>query len=148
MYKKELTNYFRQILTPAVLLILLSEVLKALGMGIALDARLTYQISVVVFVLAALSALGIPIVIRLLFVKRVKDLKSVDSNAWLQYEKQSILFALLTAYLFVIASVLQFSNFFYASIFLLALYAGYYYFPSDKRVKFEKKLFRIKEAEE
>ncbi len=148
MYKKELNKYFWQILTPAVILILFSEGLKVIGAGVELDARLSYEISVVVFVLAALTALGIPLVIRLLFVKKVKELKQVDSRAWLHYEKQSILYALLTSYLFFVASVLQFSNFFYASIFLLALYAGYYYFPSDKRVAFEKKIFRIKEPAE
>ena len=145
MYKSKLTKYFWQILTPAVILIVLSEGLKVLGIGVRLDATLTYILSVVVFVLAALTALGFPVVIRLMFVKKVKDLKQVQSEAWLRYEMQSILSALVTAYLFFIASLLQFSNFFYASIFLLALYAGYYYFPSEKRVEFEKKLFRIKE---
>ncbi len=148
MYKSKLTKYFWQILTPAVILIVLSEGLKVLGIGVRLDATLTYILSVVVFVLAALTALGFPVVIRLMFVKKVKDLKQVQSEAWLRYEMQSILSALVTAYLFFIASLLQFSNFFYASIFLLALYAGYYYFPSEKRVEFEKKLFRIKEPVE
>ena len=148
MYKSKLTKYFWQILTPAVILIVLSEGLKVLGIGVRLDATLTYILGVVVFVLAALTALGIPVVIRLMFVKQVKDLKQVQSEAWLRYEMQSILSALVTTYLFFIASLLQFSNFFYASIFLLALYAGYYYFPSEKRVEFEKKLFRIKEPVE
>ncbi len=148
MYKKELSKYFWKVLTPAVILILISEGLKAIGAGVTLDATVTYEISVAVFVLAALTALGIPVVIRLLFVKKIKDLKQVENEAWVHYEKQSIRFALLTSYLFFIASVLQFSNFFYVSVFLLALYAGYYYFPSEKRVQFEKKMFRIKETEE
>ena len=143
MFKKELVKYYWQLLAPALVLILLSETLKATGILQKSVFEQKDVISIVVFVLAALTAIGLPVVRRLLFVDKVKTVKVVDPELWLGYEKQSLLTALLTPYFFLIASVLQFVNFFYASIFLLALYACYYYFPSDKRVQFEMRMFRI-----
>ncbi len=145
MYKKALNKYYWQLLVPALVLILISEVLRALEIIKVSVFEQKYIFSAVIFALAALSSIGLPIVRRLLFVDKVKNLKEVDPLVWMKYEKQSLQIALLTPYFFFIASALQFISFFYTVIFLLALYACYYYFPSEKRVHFEMRIFRINE---
>lgn len=143
MYKKELTKYYWQFLVPALVLILVSEALKALDIIKVPVFEQKYIFSAVIFAFAALSSIGLPIVRRLFFVDKVKNQKEVDPLVWMKYEKQSLQIALLTPYFFVIASALQFISFFYTVIFLLALYACYYYFPSEKRIRFEMRIFRI-----
>lgn len=144
MYKQELNKYYWQLLLPALVLIVLSEALKALGVIKPLAFEQKYIFSVVIFALAALSSIALPIVRRLIFVDKVKNLKEVDPVIWMKFEKQALQIALITPYFFVIASAMQFISFLYTVIFLLALYACYYYFPSEKRVGFEMRIFRIK----
>jgi len=143
MYKKELNKYYWKLLVPALALILISELLKTLDITNVPIFEQKYIFSAVIFALAALSSIGLPIVRRLVFVDKVKNLKEVDALVWMKFEKQSLQIALLTPYFFFIASALQFISFFYTVIFLLALYACYYYFPSEKRVHFEMRIFRI-----
>jgi len=143
MYKKEFNKYYWQILMPALVLIILSEALKALDIIKVPVFEQKYIFSAVIFAFAALTSIGLPIVRRLFFVNKVKNLKEVDPLIWMKFEKQSLQIALLTPYFFLIASALQFISFFYTAIFLLALYACYYYFPSEKRVQFEMRIFRI-----
>ena len=143
MYRKELSKYYWHLLLPALVLILLSEMLKVLGLLKPPVFEQKYVFSIVIFSLAALSSVGLPIVRRLFFVEKVKNLKNVNPEIWMKFEKQALQIALLTPYFFFVASALYFINFFYTTIFLLALYACYFYFPSEKRIRFEMRIFRI-----
>ena len=54
---------------------------------------------------------------------------------------------MIAPYFVVFTVLLNLSGFYFGTIVIIALYAVYYYYPSEKRVKFEKKLFRISELE-
>ena len=130
-------------LIPALLLIILSEAAKE---GLRFDVgRIAAKeiFEPVVFMLSVFSALAAPLLFRLHFIKKLKDKKKTALPAFIKFEKQTLYIVLLTPYFFFAASILQFAAFYYLSIFLLSLYAGYYYYPSAKRLHFEKRLFRI-----
>jgi len=44
----------------------------------------------------------------------------------------------------LVAYLLEFPRFYLAGTVLMALYAVYYYYPSKKRIQFERKIFRVK----
>jgi len=145
MIKKELQKFYWQLLLPALIPILISEIAKNMGFVKTIDFSGKRILSIFMLTGAALTALALPILIRTLFVNRVKDQKSVAIAEWFKYERRSIAMVLVTPYFFFIASFLQFNRFYYVAIFLLSLYGCYYYFPSQKKVLFEKRLFRIHE---
>lgn len=145
MIKKELQNFFRQMLIPALLLIIFSELTKK-SFHFDLSGFLAKEIiEPLVFVFSTVSALAAPVLFRLKFIKKVKDKNKIDRSVFLNFEKQTLFIVLITPYFFFIASCLRFSTFYYLSIFLFSLYAGYYYYPSIKRLNFERRLFRIED---
>ncbi len=131
---------------PALAIIVISEIFKALEILKIPGPDKSRQIDVAVFILAALFSTALPVMRRLVFVNKVKNLKMVNPDDWWRFEKQVLQIALVTPYFFAMASVLQFNGFFYSTVFLLALYAGYFYFPSGKRIRYEMRIFRINEV--
>jgi len=96
-----------------------------------------------IFVLSAMTAVAFPIFYRSLFAHRVRDEKSVPEAAWIPFERNQILIALATPYFVLIAYLLGFPRFYFAGTILMALYAGYYFYPSQRRIGFERRLFRV-----
>ncbi len=144
--KKILLNYYLAMLLPAVLLILILYLLKYLSVNFnyIYASKLT---SILILTLSALFSLGLPIFYRSLFVNKVKNLKSVSSPDFIAYEKATIMIALVTPYLLVISLIFNLREIYISFITLFSLYSVYYYYPSDKKIKFETKLFRVKDDE-
>jgi hypothetical protein len=44
----------------------------------------------------------------------------------------------------LIAQILQLPRFHLAATIIMALYAVYYYYPSKRKLKFERRIFRVK----
>ena len=97
------------------------------------------------FVLASITAIAGPLFLRSLFAHFMRDEKQVPINSFIKFEKGLISISMLTPFFAFIAIVCEFEKFYSASIIMLALYAIYYYYPSKKRVDFDKKIFRINE---
>lgn len=144
MIKKELQKIFLNTLTPALLLIIFSELTKESSHFAISSFSTKGIIEPVLFVFSAISALAAPVLFRIRFIKKVKDKNKIDQSVFYNFEKHTLFIVLITPYFFFIASLLQFSTFYYLSIFLFSLYGAYYYYPSKKRLNFEKRLFRIK----
>ncbi len=145
MIRKELQKLYWQLLIPALILLMASEGAKSMGFIIHLTFSEKRIVSILILVLAALTAVALPVLLRTFFINRVKDQKSVAPFEWLKYERRTMAMALTTPYFFFLASLLRFNRFYYVAVFLLSLYGCYYYFPSQKRIHFEKRLFRIHE---
>ncbi len=102
-------------------------------------------LSPALFILSVFFAVALPILYRTLFANRIRHQTSTPETDWLKFEKNLIRIALVTPYLTVFAYFLQIPKFHLSGTTLAALYAAYYFYPSKKRIAFEKRIFRVKQ---
>jgi len=62
----------------------------------------------------------------------------------LKFERNLLYIAMTTPYVGLIAQILQLPRFHLAGTIIMGLYAVYYYYPSKKRLDFERRIFRVK----
>lgn len=98
---------------------------------------------VAVFILSLVFAIALPILIRTLFASSQRNSKQVQAEDFLVFERRLIRTALVAPYLSLVAYLYRFPEFYLAGSFLAALYAVYYFFPSERRIAFEKRIFRV-----
>lgn len=98
-----------------------------------------------VFVAALVAALALPILARTRFVKAVADRKHVAPEPFLAFQKALLTMCLASAYIAAVGYVCTIGLFHFGGAFLAALYAAYYYFPSEERVAHEMRLFRVRD---
>jgi len=96
------------------------------------------------FILSVIFAIAFPILFRTLFAHKVQHQQSVSEPDLLKFERIFLYIALLTPYVTLIAYFFELPRFYCAGTVLMALYAVYYYYPSERRIKFEKRIFRVR----
>ena len=142
MAKKLKKTYFI-LLLPAVfgiIAIFLAKTYSVLALG---QPPFLGIIAPFIFILSVIFAVALPIFYRTLFAHRVRHLKNISENNLMKFELNLLYFALVTPYLTLIAFLLELPRFHLAGTVLMALYAVYYYYPSQKRIRFEKRIFRV-----
>ena len=98
----------------------------------------------VLFILSAITAIAGPLFFRTLFAHSMREQTQVPVKKFLSFQKKNLWLSLVTPYLAFTAVLCDFPRFYAAAIVLMALYAVYYYFPSQKRIDFDRKIFRVK----
>ena len=101
-------------------------------------------LSPIVFVLSVIFGLAAPIFFRSLFAHKMRNEKSTTESKLIRFEQSLIRIALVTPYLGLLAYLFEFKQFYFTATFLVTLYAVYYFYPSQKRIAFEKRIFRVK----
>lgn len=101
-------------------------------------------VAALTFLLAVVFAIGLPIFIRSLFAHKMRDRTHVSREELIKFERTLIIISMVTPYLTLIGYLLEFPRFYFSGIVLTALYAIYYYYPSEKRIQFERRIFRVK----
>ena len=85
-----------------------------------------------------------PILYRTLFASKRRHQTRTDENDWKKFERNLLYIAMATPYIGLIAQILRLPRFHMAGTIIMALYAVYYYYPSKKRIEFERRVFRVK----
>lgn len=98
---------------------------------------------VAVFVLALVFAVAAPIMVRTVFAHRRRERQHISESEFMAFERTLIRVALLSPYCAMIAYLYRFPEFYLAGSFLAALYAVYYFYPTRRRIQFEKRIFRV-----
>ncbi|HGY12352.1 MAG TPA: hypothetical protein ENK36_08330 [Desulfobacterales bacterium] len=98
----------------------------------------------VLFVLSAITAIAGPLFLRTLFAHSMREKTQVPAKEFLSFQKKILWISLITPYFAFAAVLCDFPRFYATAIVLMALYAVYYYFPSQKRIDFDRKIFRVK----
>ncbi len=98
----------------------------------------------IVFVLSVIFSIAAPIFFRSLFAHKMSNKKTTSESIFIKFERNLIRIALVTPYLGLFAYFFEFKQFYFTVIFLVTLYAVYYFYPSQKRIAFEKRIFRAK----
>ena len=95
-----------------------------------------------IFILGIALAIAFPIFYRTLFAHKNRDLISISEKKLLHFERTLICAVMITPYLALVAYFLDLPRFYTASAFLIGLYAVYYFYPSNRRIAFDRKMFR------
>jgi len=85
-----------------------------------------------------------PVFSRTIFANEMRNEKSVSLEDFVTFERRILYISLITPYLALIAFLFDFPKFHLAGSFLMAIYAAYYYYPSKRRIAFDKRIFRVK----
>ncbi|HDZ23698.1 MAG: hypothetical protein DRN37_01305 [Thermoplasmata archaeon] len=101
-------------------------------------------IAPLLFVLAFAFGVALPILRRTLFVRENHDQKEIKEADLLKFERETLYIAMITPYICLVAFFLEISRFHFLGTVLATFYAVYYFYPSHKRIHYEKRIFRTK----
>ena len=139
----ELKKIYFMLLIPAVAALLSVYAGRKLGLIPLLQNISINVIAPCIFIFSVLFAIALPVFLRSLFAHRVRHQKRVSQAALIKFERKLLFVSLLTPYFILPAYLLDFPGFYFSTTVLLALYAAYYFYPSRKRIQFEKRIFRV-----
>ncbi len=142
--KEILKRTYINLLLPAVFLIVLVYLGQFLNILNKEQIQSVRIVSIILFTLGALFSFALPIFLRASFVNKVKDLKQVTIDQFITFEKKLLSVVMLSPYVVFLAVIFNIPNFYLSGTVLFGLYAVYYYYPSEKRIKFERKIFKVK----
>ncbi len=142
MYPKLKKTYF-SLLVPAVLGFICFFLLKQFKVIAVLKGGQFKPFNVLVFVMAITTAIAAPIFFRSIFAQRNKDKKRITREEFIRFQQHLIRMALIAPYFSLLAFFFDFPQFYLVASFLAALYAVYYFYPSQRRIGFEKRIFRV-----
>jgi hypothetical protein len=94
---------------------------------------------------AGFLAIVLPVWFKIIFVRRVKLRKKISIAEFVRYQKIILFYAELSLYIVLVAERFQVPRMPMLLIALCGFYAAYYFFPSKRRLEFEKRLFRVEE---
>ncbi|MEE4606124.1 MAG: hypothetical protein V2J65_32940, partial [Desulfobacteraceae bacterium] len=97
-----------------------------------------------IFILCIALAIAFPIFYRALFAHKNRDVMSVSDQKFLKFERTLVNVVMITPYLALLSYLFELPRFYTGSAILIGLYAVYYFYPSKKRIAFERRIFRVK----
>ena len=137
-----LKKVYLAFLTPAIAGFVVAYAVRTFHQSPYLPDHITVLGGRLIFVLAAFIAVACPVLYRSLFAGRQRNSASVPQTVLLKFERNLIRTVMTTPYLALIAYFFRVPRFYSAGILLLALYAIYYYYPSEKRIMLDQRIFR------
>ena len=141
---RDITKTYFLLLIPAVLGVVFVHIAKSYHLFSLSPIRFLHIVSPLIFILSVVFAMALPIFLRTVFSHKVRHQQSVSEAEWIRFERQFLYIALITPYLALLAYLFNLPKFHFAGTVLMALYAIYYYYPSKKRIEFERRIFRVK----
>jgi len=141
---RELRKIYFKILIPSVLGLFGIFLVKLFGFFTFGHFKAMQILAPVTFVLSVIFAAALPIFLRTLFAHHMRFQKYTSARDLIKFERNLIFSALVAPYLIIPAYLFEFPRFYLAGTVLMALYAAYYYYPSERRIRFEKRVFRVK----
>lgn len=133
------------LLLPAVAGFILIIVLRHFQLARFNIPQIPSVLSPIIFVISVCFAVALPIFYRSVFANKRRHLTKTAEEDWLKFEYNLLYIAMATPYIALIAQILQLSRFHMGGTIIMALYAVYYYYPSKRRIEYERRIFRVKE---
>ncbi len=146
MIKKLQKKYFVLILPP-VLLAFVVYFLQQSKLWEGVHAAPSRSLPIILFILAIAVGVAIPIFLRVYFFSKLKEKKFSTEEEFVKYEESIIKVIAISPYLAFVSALLNMDPFYFGGIVLAAIYAMYYHYPSEKKINFDKKIFRVKELQ-
>ena len=95
------------------------------------------------FTLTAICALAGPILYRTLFAYQKHACVQIATTTFVRFERHLILIGMAALGLAMVADMLAVTSFYRSGTLLIALYAAYCGFPSQKRLALDRRLYRV-----
>jgi hypothetical protein len=105
--------------------------------------QLPSTIHLIIFIGSVGMAVALPILYRTLFASKMRRQTHTEEAIWLKFERNLLYISMVTPYIALIAQILQLPRFHLAGTIVMALYAVYYYYPSNRRIEFDRRVFRV-----
>lgn len=86
----------------------------------------------------------IPMWFRISFIQKMKHKKETPSELFLKFQKMYLQISSPSFYLMILGYIAGIEQKIMVIIILSALYALYFYYPSEKKIEREKKIFKVK----
>ena len=142
--RERLRRLYVLLLVPAVVLFAIAYVVQTRGMvNVGPLIRHYPVLAPAIFLLAAILGIALPLLFRTLFVYENRERKRLTEEELFVFERKTILVAMTTPYLAIAAAFLEIPKILFAGTVLAMFYATYYFYPSKKRITFEKRIFRV-----
>jgi hypothetical protein len=105
--------------------------------------QLSAALSAAVFVVSVCTAVALPILYRTLFANQRRGQTHTPEADWLKFERGLLYIAMATPYVGLIAQILQLQRLHLAGTLIMSFYALYYYYPSKRRIDYDRRMFRV-----
>ncbi|ACN15272.1 hypothetical protein HRM2_21740 [Desulforapulum autotrophicum HRM2] len=99
---------------------------------------------VLLLVICAVTCFAAPLMMRTLFAHSLKDRHGAQADRFFKFQQRLLLVSQLTPWWTMFVVVAEFEKFHGSAIILMGLYAVYYYYPSQRRIAFDQRIFRVK----
>ena len=139
-----LRKMYRIMLAPAAAGVFVVELLRELGPLAHWQLPGAASIELLFFIFSASTALAVPMLYRSLFASSHRGKMSIALSTLYRYENNSMVLAMMTPWMSLIASLFAFSAFYTIGIFFLGIYACYFYYPSQRKIAADIRVFRVK----
>ncbi|MCG6963523.1 MAG: hypothetical protein LJE95_09680 [Acidobacteria bacterium] len=143
--RERLTKLYVSLLAPAIVLFAVLYVVKKLAV---VDTQRVLEavpaLAPLIFVLAVVCAVASPLLFRTAFVYNHRDSKSIGEDEFYRLQRRTLTTALVAPYLAVVAAFLGLPSVPFTGTALAAFYAVYYFYPSEKKMRRETRIFRVK----
>ena len=106
--------------------------------------RLPALVPQLVFIFSVLFAVALPTLYRSYFAHKQRNRTRVSEKELATMEARTIVLVMAAPYLALLAYGLNLPRFHFCGTVLMGLYALYYFYPSRKRLTFQKRLYRVK----
>ena len=140
----DLKRTYFTLLLPAVAGFILIFILQHFHLINFNISQIPTVLSPIIFVVSVCFAVALPIFYRSVFANKRRHQTKTAEEDWLKFEQNLLYIAMATPYIALIAQILQLSRFHMGGTIIMALYAVYYYYPSKRRIEYERRIFRVK----
>jgi hypothetical protein len=137
-----LRNIYFALLAPAIIGFIAMYLFRPFHQAVCLAEHHMAIVAPAIFILAAVFAIAGPIFYRSIFTHRQRNLARVPQAVLFKFERNLTCMTEVVPYLALVGHFLQLPRFYLSATLLMALYAVYYYYPSRKRIAFDRKMFR------
>jgi len=142
--QKILNKQYWMMIIPAGCLFLIFGLARQLNLIHPDQFAMPGVLHAIVFVLSAVTAIAGPLFLRTLFAHSMRNETGATAKKFWAFQTNTLWLSQMTPYLAFIAVFCDFPRFYGGAIVLMALYAVYYFFPSEKRISFDQRIFRVK----
>ena len=97
----------------------------------------------VLFILAVVSAAAAPILVRAAFAHRMHLRRQTSESEFFRFQRTILIVVMATPYLTLVVYALVAPAFYLGGALLAMLYALYYHYPSERRLAFDRRVFRV-----
>ncbi len=143
MTRKLKRTYFT-LLAPAVFGLMVIRLGNGYNLFAIGEMQNSQVIAPLVFILSVIFAVALPVLLRSLFAHRIRHQKNTSESDLIKFERSLIYMISVAPYLALIACLFELPLFYIAGTILVSLYGVYYYYPSKKRIQFERRIFRVR----